>query len=142
MDTSLFTDINGIKKLTGKNGQLYVLNIKTNEKLLLAQEITSIEIINCSSEQETKFSYELERGIVNIDVFIVMQRHYDSYGYIPTKTHQFFLNFETIDANGNLRKIQLTGGHPTSQVAVNLLVSQSSIFEKWQGTAKEIIEVV
>ena len=136
---SLFSTVNGINKLTGKDVFVYAFNINTNEQLLLAYS-DSIDITYCEQGGDSMLDYKLEQGRINLDVFFVMQRQYDLAGYRPTKTHQFFINF-VADKNEESRKMQLTGCRPASKIPVFLVFAQSTVYTEWTGTAKEIIEV-
>jgi len=140
MDISLFNEVDGINKLTGKDVFVYAFNINTNELLLLAHS-ASIEITCSELGEKLIFDYKLAQGRINIDVFFVMQRQYDLGGYLPTTTHQFSINFAVVDKDGELRKMQLTGCRPASKIPVFLQFAQSTIYREWTGTAKEIIEV-
>jgi hypothetical protein len=136
----LFDDVDGIKKLTGKDVFVYAFNTNTNEQLLLAHS-ASIEITCCERGEEPGFDYKLEQGRINIDVFFVMQRQYDLGGYLPTKTHQFSINFVVVDKDGELPKMKLIGCRPASKIPVFLQFAQSTIYKEWTGTAQKIIEV-
>jgi hypothetical protein len=156
---SLFNNVDGINKLTGKDASVYAFNVNTNEQLLLAHS-GSIEITYCERGKEPSFYHELEdarinelgeelrfyyklgQGRINLDVFSVMQRQYDSDSYLPRKTHQFFINFVLVDKSGEPQKMQLTGCRPTcSKIPVFLQFAVETIYTEWTGTAKEIIEV-
>ena len=123
--------------MIGKQARFYVLNTETNEQMILAQA-NDIEITDYIQNDEKKFNYELKSVIFNIDVFLIMQRQYDSFNYRPTKTHKFFLNFVLADENNVFQKMQLIDCIPSSNVEMVLKFLQQTVCKKWNGTAKRL----
>lgn len=121
--------------MTGEKVRFYVLNTETDEQMILA-EANDIEITEYVQNDEKRFNYELKSVRFNFDVFMVMQRQYDSYNYRPTKTHKFILNFVVADKNSVLQKMQLRDCSPISNVEMVLKFEQQTVCKKWDGTAK------
>jgi len=121
--------------MTGEKVRFYVLNTETDEQMILA-EANDIEITEYVQNDEKRFNYKLKSVRFNFDVFMVMQRQYDSYNYRPTKTHKFILNFVVADKNSVLQKMQLMDCSPISNVEMVLKFEQQTVCKKWDGTAK------
>jgi hypothetical protein len=124
-------------EVTGKKARFYVFNTETNEQMILA-EANDIQIIDDFLGDEQIFNYELKSVRFNFDIFMVMQRQYNSYNYRPTKTHKFILNFVVADTDGVLQKMQLIDCSPISSVEMVLKFEQQTLCKKWSGTAKRL----